>query len=131
MPGGALTFLASDGIFFLRAREHRSSLSRELVLLADGYRLRSVPKLLSFGFPQQACNQHLHLLLRRQKVLALILAFIFAGGFFFAGSREARAAGHDAGGQQSSQAAQPHESAPASPQSVPAAAPTTTVRTAS
>jgi hypothetical protein len=84
---------------------------------------------LTFGFPQQACNQHLHLLLRRQKVLALILAFIFAGGFFFAGSREAHAAGHD-GGQQSSQATQPHESAPASPQSVPAAAPTT-VQTAS
>ena len=85
---------------------------------------------MSFGFPPQACNQHLHLLLHRQKVLALILAFIFAGGFFFAGSREAHAAGQDAGGQQSSQAAQPHGSTPASPQSVPAAAPTT-VQTAS
>lgn len=80
---------------------------------------------MSFGFPPQACNQRLHLLLRRQRVLALILAFIFAGGFFFLGSREAHAAGHDAGGQQSSQAAQPYESAPASPPSVPAATPTT------
>src|ERR671938_1239876 len=118
-------------MFFWRARAHRSSLSRALVLLADGYKLRSVPKLLSFGFPPQACNQHLHLLLHRQKVLALILAFIFAGGFFFAGSREAHAAGQDAGGHQSSQAAQPHGSTLASPQSVvPAAAPTT-VQTAS
>jgi hypothetical protein len=76
---------------------------------------------LSLGFPQQACSA-LHIL-RSQKALALLLAFILsAGGFFFAGSREARAAGHD-GGQQSPQAAQ-QEPAPASPQSVPAGAPT-------
>jgi hypothetical protein len=79
---------------------------------------------LSFGFPQQVCSQH-HLL-RSQKALALILAFIFAGGFFFAGSREARAAGHDdQQSPQAPQAAQQQESAPASPQSVPVAAPIT------
>ena len=77
---------------------------------------------MSLGFPQQACSA-LHIL-RSQKALALLLAFILsAGGFFFAGSREARAAGHD-GGQQSPQAAQ-QELAPPSPQSVPAAPPTT------
>src|ERR687886_2815369 len=81
-------------------------------------RLRSVPKLLSFRFPQQALSEPRHL--RRSRALALIIVLILTmAAFLFTGSREAHAARD--GAQQRPTAGQQQGPVTKSYQDVPAA----------